>query len=183
MQRESWSSNPPMLVLRSFSDNYQRAPTRFYYQWLKIQLSHSKAIITQSPLTCVWCDMRPSINDLNPWLVGSCGNPVAKRAWWTSCVRGRVLGVPADLVHHLPMHMNHAQTKQIRWAEDLNGTKAMIRSMMQTHMLALKVLVMHWNTFKQDKYSTVGRDGGCRVGEVRASTISPMPDHKGFKLQ
>ena len=26
-------------------------------------------------------------------------------------------------------------------------------------------------------------DGGCRVGEVRASTTSPMPDHKGFKLQ
>ena len=28
-----------------------------------------------------------------------------------------------------------------------------------------------------------GRDGGCRVGEVRAGTTSPMPDHKGFKLQ
>ena len=25
--------------------------------------------------------------------------------------------------------------------------------------------------------------GGCRVGEVRAGTTSPMPDHKGFKLQ
>ena len=24
---------------------------------------------------------------------------------------------------------------------------------------------------------------GCRVGEVRAGTTSPMPDHKGFKLQ
>ena len=30
---------------------------------------------------------------------------------------------------------------------------------------------------------TVGGDGGCRVGEVRAGTTSPMPDHKGFKLQ
>ena len=30
---------------------------------------------------------------------------------------------------------------------------------------------------------TVGGDGGCRVGEVRAGTASPMPDHKGFKLQ
>ena len=29
----------------------------------------------------------------------------------------------------------------------------------------------------------VGGDGGCRVGEVRAGTTSPMPDHKGFKLQ
>ena len=27
------------------------------------------------------------------------------------------------------------------------------------------------------------RDGGCRVGEVRAGTTSPMPNHKGFKLQ
>ena len=42
---------------------------------------------------------------------------------------------------------------------------------------------MHWDTFKQDNYSTVGGDGGCRVGEVRAGTTSPMPDHKGFKLQ
>ena len=41
---------------------------------------------------------------------------------------------------------------------------------------------MHWDTFNQDNYSTVGGDGGCRVGEVRAGTTSPMPDHKGFKL-
>ena len=25
--------------------------------------------------------------------------------------------------------------------------------------------------------------GECRVSEVRAGTTSPMPDHKGFKLQ
>ena len=42
---------------------------------------------------------------------------------------------------------------------------------------------MHWDTFKQDNYSTVGGDGGCRVGEVRAGTTSLIPDHKGFKLQ
>ena len=30
--------------------------------------------------------------------------------------------------------------------------------------------LMHWDTFKQDNYSTVGGDGGCRVGEVRAGT-------------
>ena len=41
---------------------------------------------------------------------------------------------------------------------------------------------MHWETFKQDNYSTVGGDGGCRVGEVRAGTTSHMPD-KDFKLQ
>ena len=42
---------------------------------------------------------------------------------------------------------------------------------------------MHWDIFKEDNYSTVGGDGGCRDGEVQASTTSPIPDHKGFKLQ
>ena len=42
---------------------------------------------------------------------------------------------------------------------------------------------MHWDTFKHDNYSTVGGDGGGRVGEVRAGTTSPILDHKGFKLQ
>ena len=42
---------------------------------------------------------------------------------------------------------------------------------------------MYWGTFNQDNYSIVGGDGGCRVGEVLAGTTSPMPDHKGFKLQ
>ena len=53
-------------------------------------------------------------------------------------------------------------------------------------ILTLKVLIMTIDAlghFKQDTDSTVGGDGGCRVGEVRASTTSPMPDHKGFKLQ
>ena len=35
----------------------------------------------------------------------------------------------------------------------------------------------------RDNWCTVGGDGGCRVGEVRAGTTSPVPDHKGFKLQ
>ena len=35
----------------------------------------------------------------------------------------------------------------------------------------------------RDNWCTVAGDGGCRVGEVRAGTTSPMPDHKGFKLQ
>ena len=39
------------------------------------------------------------------------------------------------------------------------------------------------HTLKQDNDSTVRGDGGSRVGEVRAGTISPMPEHKGFKLQ
>ena len=29
----------------------------------------------------------------------------------------------------------------------------------------------------------MGGDGGCRVGEVRAGTTSPTPDHNRFKLQ
>ena len=33
---------------------------------------------------------------------------------------------------------------------------------------------MHWDTFKQDNYSTVGGNGGCRVGEVRAGIIIPL---------
>ena len=36
---------------------------------------------------------------------------------------------------------------------------------------------------KQGNHSTVRGDGGSRVGEVRAGTTSPMPEHKGFKLQ
>ena len=35
----------------------------------------------------------------------------------------------------------------------------------------------------RDNWCTVEGDGGWRVGEVRAGTTSPMPDHKGFKLQ
>ena len=32
-------------------------------------------------------------------------------------------------------------------------------------------------------WCTVGGDRVCRAGEVLAGTTSPMPDHKGFKLQ
>ena len=47
--------------------------------------------------------------------------------------------------------------------------------------LTLKCLlrqVMPYNTFKQDNHSTVGGDGGCRVGEVRAGTTFPIPDQR-----
>ena len=33
---------------------------------------------------------------------------------------------------------------------------------------------------KRDNYSTVGGDEGCRVGEVRAGTTSPMPTIRVF---
>ena len=39
---------------------------------------------------------------------------------------------------------------------------------------------MHWDFFKQDNCTTVVGDGGCRVGEVRVGTTSPMPDLKGL---
>ena len=42
---------------------------------------------------------------------------------------------------------------------------------------------MHCDTLKQDNDSTVRGDGGSRVSEVQAGTTSPMPEHKGFKLQ
>ena len=46
-------------------------------------------------------------------------------------------------------------------------------------------MLKHFNSWSAscDNWCTVGGDGGCRVGEVWASTTSPMPDHKGFKLQ
>ena len=42
---------------------------------------------------------------------------------------------------------------------------------------------MHCDTLKQDNDSTVRGNGGSRVGEVRAGTTSPIPEHKGFMLQ
>ena len=36
--------------------------------------------------------------------------------------------------------------------------------------LTLKVLVMTNDALDKDNYKTVGGDGGCRVGEVRADT-------------
>ena len=43
---------------------------------------------------------------------------------------------------------------------------------------------MHWDTFKQDNHNTsLGGDQECRASKVQASTASPMPDHKGLKLQ
>ena len=49
------------------------------------------------------------------------------------------------------------------------------------YILACKGLTL--KSASRDNWCTVGGDGGCRVGEVRAGTTSPMLDHKGFKLQ
>ena len=53
----------------------------------------------------------------------------------------------------------------------------------KTATMMYYLAIIHCNTLKQDNDSTVRGDGGSRVGEVRASTTSPMPEHKGFKLQ
>ena len=45
------------------------------------------------------------------------------------------------------------------------------------------VMMLTLKSASFDNWCTVGGDGGCRVGKVRAGTTSPMPDHKGFKLQ
>ena len=39
---------------------------------------------------------------------------------------------------------------------------------------------MHWDTFEQNYYNTVGGDRGCRVGEVRARPYFPHARPQGF---
>ena len=50
-------------------------------------------------------------------------------------------------------------------------------------LIALKLEPINSYSASRDNWCTVGGDGGCRVGEVRAGTTSPMPDRKSFKLQ
>ena len=53
-----------------------------------------------------------------------------------------------------------------------------LKTSMTNMELTLEVLVTTIDalgTFKQDKYTTVGGNGGCRVGEVRADTTPPCP--------
>ena len=51
------------------------------------------------------------------------------------------------------------------------------------HKVSLLSLLITLESASRGNWCTVGGDGECRVGEVRAGTTSPMPDHKGFKLQ
>ena len=37
--------------------------------------------------------------------------------------------------------------------------------------------------FKEDNYTTVGRDGDVGSARYEPAQLYPMPDHKGFKLQ
>ena len=50
-------------------------------------------------------------------------------------------------------------------------------------IIIIIIIIIIWLSASRDNWCTVGGDGGCRIGEVRAGTTSPMPDHKGFKLQ
>ena len=54
---------------------------------------------------------------------------------------------------------------------------------MKLHIISVKLQLTGKSSLTYQIYSAVGGDGGCRVGEVRAGTTSPIPDHKGFKLQ
>ena len=47
----------------------------------------------------------------------------------------------------------------------------------------VKLAMFNIKILKQDNDSTVRGDGGSRVGEVRAGTTSPMPEHNGFNVQ
>ena len=40
----------------------------------------------------------------------------------------------------------------------------------------ISYLYLNSYSASHDNWCTVGGDGGCRVGEVRAGTTSPMPD-------
>ena len=53
----------------------------------------------------------------------------------------------------------------------------------QHHQSSTQYTRLHSYSASHDNLCTVGGDGGCRVGEVRAGTTSPIPDHKGFELQ
>ena len=51
---------------------------------------------------------------------------------------------------------------------------------MTNHAHSLPSRRLNSYSASHNNWCTVGGDGGCRVGEVRAGTTSLMPDHKGF---
>ena len=59
------------------------------------------------------------------------------------------------------------------------GTKLTLSSL----CIHAHISILNSYSASHDNWCTVSGNGGCRVGEVRAGTTSPMPDHKGFKLQ
>ena len=90
----------------------------------------------------------------------------------------------------------HSQTDSVPWQSAVgkrdqwihhSKTRKIAMQMKSQHDLKCRTShVQYQLTLKsasRDNRCTVGGDGGCRVGEVRAGTTSPMPDHKGFKLR
>ena len=64
-------------------------------------------------------------------------------------------------LHSPPTHKSHTSFTRDLAASEIKLLKCWSREL------------MHWVIFKQDDYSIMGGDGGCRVGEVRAGTTSP----------
>ena len=65
---------------------------------------------------------------------------------------------------------------------DSTQLRMKVKRLFQGHHIQLSSTINSYSA-SHDNWCTVGGDGGCRVGEVRAGTTSLMPDHKGFKLQ
>ena len=68
----------------------------------------------------------------------------------------------------------------------IQHTKEQLSTTLQFFLLFNEVPVpvrLTQTVWKKGNDSTVRGDGGGRVGEVRAGTTSPMPEHKGFMLQ
>ena len=91
------------------------------------------------------------------------------------------------------ININHTALKPYSWCCKLVGTRVsfsdsphkIYQCLWETGFVPSDFKPLYVNSYSAscDNWCTVGGDGGCRVGEVRAGTTSPMPDHKGFKLQ
>ena len=93
---------------------------------------------------------------------------------------------PADMPPPTEVYLYRKFHPQVHAQQLYSISEIMLLKSTITILLTLKVLgttIDALGHFKQDYHSRVGGVGGCRVSEVRAGTTSPMPDHKGFKLQ
>ena len=80
-----------------------------------------------------------------------------------------------------PVFYDHNYVKSCAWT----NSKLLLGYFFQSFKYIINTQEALINSYSaiRNNWCTVGGDGGCRVGEVRAGTTSPMPDHKGFKLQ
>ena len=84
--------------------------------------------------------------------------------------------------HNMGMAMNREVWQKIKKCTEVSSEhdSQVIR---YDALQITKITQVNSYSASHDNWCTVGGDGGCRVGKVRAGTTSPMPDHKGFKLQ